>query len=994
MTLLRGFFDGLKPTPVTLVSDWADANRRLSTESAAEPGKWRSMRTPYLKEPLDCLSPNSPIQELYCQKGAQLGFALDLNTHIPTADGWKRMGDMKVGDVVFDETGKPCTVTFVSEVMYNHQCFNLEFSDGTSIIADQGHRWAVWDEKKHEYRKQVIVNTGEIYETHRIRKGVRTRYAIEVAGPLQLPDAELPIPPYTFGAWLGDGNSCSNRITTHKTDAAEMVGLMRAEGAVVELCDKHSKGNCTEILLWPGIKTTASPFSFTRSMTNLGVFRNKGIPKLYLRASAEQRMQLLRGLMDTDGHATKEGYCEFYSTEDLFIQQVYELIASLGLKPVLKLKNQAEFCEVTPGKKYRTKGYIYRITFQSFAENPVFGLSRKADRLRKKEECRHTETTRRRINKVTPVPTRPVRCISVNSDSHLYLAGNSFIPTHNTEGALSILGCYADVAPCPMMYVMPTIEMAKEISENRADPMVENCDVLKLKIKANRERDSGNTKFVKRFPGGSWKFSGANSAASLASKAVRVLLLDEPDRYPLNVDGEGSPITLARQRQVTFGAKKKFAMWCTPNMEHTSVIAPAILKTDCRMYFVPCPACEHMQVLKFANFRYIPGMGDKLTEVHYECEECAHLIEERHKTRMLERGKWIPTKPENISPIKRGYIIPSFYSPIGWLSWVDIIKQFEDSEDDVNKRIVFTNTILAETWKETGEVPAWEELYQRRENYKYNDITDEVCFITSGVDVQKDRLEVQIKGWCKRKVSYSIDYRIIHGDTTKLEVWDKLAEIVRETWKRPDNIELPMYKMAVDTSYNTDQAHAFCRRFDISKVVPIRGSDRLAVPYSSPRAVDTAKSGKKIGRVKVWEVGVSYLKTEVYGALKQKKREDGTVPPGFIHYPQYDEKFFRGLTAEQLISTQDKKGQTKYEWHKKYHFNEPLDTEVYARAAACMIGIDRMKDYHYDAMLNKFGANIRIVKRKTEDPAPETEKPAEQPPPPQKKRKRPGSSIW
>src|SRR5690606_16788633 len=97
--------------------------------------------------------------------------------------------------------------------------------------------------------------------------------------------------------------------------------------------------------------------------------------------------------------------------------------------------------------------------------------------------------------------------------------------------------------------------------------------------KPNRERDSGNTKFLKRFPGGSWKFSGANSAASLASKPARVLLLDEPDRYPINVDGEGSPIKLARARQQTFGAKKKFGMWCTPNMEHTSVIAPAVAKT-------------------------------------------------------------------------------------------------------------------------------------------------------------------------------------------------------------------------------------------------------------------------------------------------------------------------------------------------------------------------------------------------------------------------------
>lgn len=553
-----------------------------------------------------------------------------------------------------------------------------------------------------------------------------------------------------------------------------------------------------------------------------------------------------------------------------------------------------------------------------------------------------------------------------------------------TEGALSILGCYADVAPCPMMYVMPTIEMAKEISENRIDPMIDACDALKAKIRPNRERDSGNTKYVKKFPGGSWKFSGANSAASLASKAVRVLVLDEADRYPLNADGEGSPIQLARQRQVTFGSKKKFMMFCTPTMEHSSVIARAIETTDCRKFFVPCPVCEYYQTLEFNNFRYEPNLGDRLKDVRYECCDCGHLIEERHKTKMLEAGQWRITKPENASPIKRGYVIPSFYSPIGWLSWVEIIKMYEASEDDVNARIVFTNTVLAETWKETGEVPDYLELFNRREPYEFNKPNNEVYFITSGVDVQKDRLEIHIIGWGLRKVAWSIDYRIIHGDTTKTEVWDKLEEIVNETWVRPDERILPMLKMCVDTGYNTSHVHAFCRRFDVTRVVPVKGQDSLAVPFSSPRALDTAKSGKKIGNLKTWQVGVSYLKTEIYGSLKQKQREDGTVPPNYIHFPQYDEKFFRGITAEQLISITDKKGQTKHEWHRKYLQNEPLDTTVYARAAASMVGIDRMKEHGYELILRKSGG---FATKKKEDVV-QTKKDSVV------KKKFGGSSIW
>jgi phage terminase large subunit GpA-like protein len=139
-------------------------------------------------------------------------------------------------------------------------------------------------------------------------------------------------------------------------------------------------------------------------------------------------------------------------------------------------------------------------------------------------------------------------------------------------------------------------------------------------------------------------------------------------------------------------------------------------------------------------------------------------------------------------------------------------------------------------------------------------------------------------------------------------------------------------------------------------------------------------------------VGVSFLKTEIYGCLKQRRREDGTVPPGYMHFPQYDEKFFRGLTAEQLLSVTDKKGQTKYEWHRKYLQNEPLDTTVYARAAASMVGIDRMKDYHYDATLNKFGGKRKIILHKPKDGE---NKAVEQPKQVSEKRKKRGpSSIW
>jgi phage terminase large subunit GpA-like protein len=533
-----------------------------------------------------------------------------------------------------------------------------------------------------------------------------------------------------------------------------------------------------------------------------------------------------------------------------------------------------------------------------------------------------------------------------------------------TEAGLNVLGCYADIAPCPMMYVMPTIDMAKDLSESRVDTMISASPVLMQKIRPARERDAGNTKFLKKFPGGSIKLSGANSAASLRSKAVRVLVLDEVDAYPLDVDGEGSPISLARNRQSTFGQKKKFYALSTPTMQYSSVIEPLYLDTDQRKYFVPCPVCGFRQVLEFTQLRWDFTKHD---QVYYECIDCGHHIEERHKTKMMQPNleepdkgaEWIPTNPVKASPLKRGYWISTLYSPLGWKSWIDIAKEYDDSENDVPRRKSFVNNILAETWKDQGEVPPWENLYNRREHYKRNTVNNDIYFITVGVDVQKDRLELHVVGWCKNKISYSIDYRQIIGDTFGTQVWDELANVVNETWERTDKLILPMRLMAVDTGYNTNSVYNFCRRFSETRVIPIKGRDNLGVVIAAPKQVDTTSAGKKIGKIKIWNVGVSVIKSELYGWLKLEKR-DGIAPPGYIHFPEYDESFFRGITAEQLIPMPDKNGHTKYTWVKKYPANEPLDTTVYARAAAAVCGLDRMKDYNFDALLQGLGRRVEV----------------------------------
>lgn len=507
-----------------------------------------------------------------------------------------------------------------------------------------------------------------------------------------------------------------------------------------------------------------------------------------------------------------------------------------------------------------------------------------------------------------------------------------------TEGGLNVVGCYVDIAPCPIMYVMPTIEMSKGISESRIDPMIDMSPSLKRRVKPSRSRDSGNTKFTKRFAGGVLVLSGANSAASLRSRPVKLLVLDEVDAYPMSVDNEGSPIALAEKRTSTFGSKRKIYKLSTPTVQGESVITTEFEKTDQRRFFVPCPHCGQKQHLQFENLKW---EEKDYSSVLYFCEGCGCGIEERFKPRMLEAGEWIVTAPDNRNTYRKGYHINSLYSPLGWLGWSEIAEQWEDAQSDVNKMRVFVNTILGEAYREKGEAPAWENLFNRREQYKINSVPVEVGFITAGVDVQKDRLELELVGWCRNKRSYSIDFRVLVGDTSAQPVWDQLAAVVSETWTRADGLDIPLRLMAVDTGYNTQHVYNFCRRFDVTRVIPVKGSDSQQMMITPPRQVDVTASGKKIGRVKVWHVGVSVIKSELYGWLRQERDETGNAPYGFCHFPEYEPNYFRGLTAEELQMKMNSRGFRVYQWVKKYDRNEPLDCRVYARSAASVVGLDR-----------------------------------------------------
>lgn len=524
-----------------------------------------------------------------------------------------------------------------------------------------------------------------------------------------------------------------------------------------------------------------------------------------------------------------------------------------------------------------------------------------------------------------------------------------------TELGNNFIGYIIDNAPGPVLMVQPTDEMVKRNSKMRIAPMIESSPRLRSKVKPSRSRDSGNTISQKDFPGGVLIMTGANSAVGLRSMPARYIMLDETDGFPMDVDGEGSPIALAEKRAATFNNRKILEI-STPTIEGQSIIENDFSATDQRYYYVPCPFCGSEQILIFANLRWNPG---EYESVVYECEHCREAIQERHKTEMLAAGRWVATAPQNENPNVVGYHISALYSPFGWKSWAEIAEEWEKAQGDDNKLKTFYNTVLGETWKEKTEAPEWEKIYERAEDYHLNRPFKEVVFITAGVDVQRDRIEIEIVGWIEGKKSQHIDFRVLIGDTAKPEVWNELDKIVSEVWCREDKVILPLRLMAIDSGYNTSMVHEWARKHTFTKVVPIKGSESLDTYFSPPRAIDTTKHGKKIGKQKVWHVGVSYIKSETYGFLRQSKDyETGVVPDGYCYFPKRDPHYFRGLTAEVLQLVRTSRGYLKYVWIKKYERNEPLDCRVYARAAASIVGIDRWSPERWkeEALLAEYSA--------------------------------------
>lgn len=487
-----------------------------------------------------------------------------------------------------------------------------------------------------------------------------------------------------------------------------------------------------------------------------------------------------------------------------------------------------------------------------------------------------------------------------------------------TEILLNTIGYYIDQEPSTILCIQPSLSMAQAFSKDRLAPMVRDTPRLKGKIKDPRSRDAENTTMHKKFAGGAISLVGANSASGLASRPIRILLCDEVDRYPQSASTEGDPISLGRKRTTTY-FNRKIILTSTPTIKGLSRIERAYEESDKRVYKVPCPECNHKQELKWQQ---ITWLENKPESASLSCSNCGAIIPESKKQWMLLNGEWEAQAKSK----KVGFHISELYSP--FRTWVELVEDFLEAKKSPELLQTFVNTTLGECWEvEQGEVVDSELLMSRCEQYNDEAIPQEVLAITAGIDLQQDRLEVQVIGWGHNYEAWVLEYQILWGNPATQEVWQDLDTFLKKSYTREDGRKININATCIDSGHMTDQVYTYTRGKNQRRIFAIKGASQSGKPIASkPTFV-----GRR--RTALYVVGGDTAKDFIHARLTDKDTN-------LIHFPNtLDEEYFKQLTAEKRVP-KIHKGKTTLIWKQTRERNEALDTFVYALAGAYILQPD------------------------------------------------------
>ena len=531
-----------------------------------------------------------------------------------------------------------------------------------------------------------------------------------------------------------------------------------------------------------------------------------------------------------------------------------------------------------------------------------------------------------------------------------------------TACAVNLVAYHMAHDPCPILVVEPTVDpMAKDFARNRLEPVIAASPILRDRVSKKRAKDASNTTLQKTFRGGSIAIGGANSASSLAARSTRLLVLDEVDRYPVELPGEGNTLSIALKRTTSYRRRRRILMLSSPTLVGAPIHA-WFQRGDQRRYYVPCPSCSVMHPYEWRQVRWT---DDDPSTARIHCPACDYAIGDAERVAVLSRGEWrstlrpqsdmlgepiaihhgidvVPRKTD-VRLIRRERDIISFhlweaYSPLSSLE--EIVKSFRHARDlqktgDQSEMHTWQNTTLGEPVEpDAGVGVEPSALLMRREVYDAP-VPSGACLLTMGVDVQDDRLELLVFGWGPGEESWLVDRQTLPGDTSQPEPWAMLDRVLDQSYQHSSGQGLTVRSTCIDSGgHRTTLVYDYADRAAARRVYAIIGRDgqRPIVSSPSPR-----RWGRQQRQVPLYTIGVDAAKALFVSRLTLTEKTRG-----YVHLPVTDwcdEELCAQLTSERLVMRWHR-GVPVQGWKKIRARNDGLDCALYALGALRLLHPD------------------------------------------------------
>lgn len=510
-----------------------------------------------------------------------------------------------------------------------------------------------------------------------------------------------------------------------------------------------------------------------------------------------------------------------------------------------------------------------------------------------------------------------------------------------SEGMNNILGYFIEHDPCPMLLVHPTAEIAEEWSKERLADMIRSTPALAAVVADRRQghdaHQGESTLSLKMFPGGFLALGGANTPNTFARRAVRIVFGDDIDRFPAVVGEEGDPADLLAPRTTTFH-DGLVIMVSTPTLKGGR-IDTLFQMGDQRRYHLTCPFCGRLDWVTWSDPDHfaVRFEGRDPATARIECPDsdhggCGAHIDEPTRRQMVKRGRWIATA-EALEPGLVSFHLPAMVTTLGSASlskWVaDWLAAREKGKESTR---VFINTTLAEGWEDRGAKIDPNALSRRREDYGDGvEIPAAAIAVTAGVDVQADRVVLQVIAWGKAFERWVVDWRTVPGDLKQADTKAALLDALSRKYSHATGHLLPIHVTCIDSGYSTDAVYDFVLAYQARRMYATKGyAQRKGEPIVGK--VSEKTRGRDGRPVQVRPINVDDAKSDIVQAIA--KAEPG---PGAMHFPlrdEIDDEYFAQLCAERKETKYNKAKVATHEvWVQERDRNEALDTAVLCLAA-------------------------------------------------------------